>query len=251
MDDDWNKIVVDMTKAPKTPFRNLRLFWHRLMRRKVTTLDGLRLVCDPDLVHRDVAKSIIKGSYEAPERVLVRAALRPGDKVVEVGTGVGVVSLLCNHLAGSGNVTSFEANPALEPIIQKNFALNGMVPRLRLLAVTVTVDGAPISFFRNENVVSSSIFDRGLEAQKVTVESVPIDQALAENKATVLVMDVEGAEIDLLRAADLSGLREIIVETHPHIVGEAATQAMIDDICARGFTDAGRIHKNIRLSRVA
>ncbi len=123
-----------------------------------------------------------------------------------------------------------------------------MVSRLRLRAVTV--DGAPISFFRNENVVSSSIYDRGLTAQKVTVESVPINQVLAEDRATVLVMDVEGAEIDLLRAADLSGLREIIVELHPHIVGEEATRAMIDDICARGFIDAGRIHKNIRLSRV-
>ncbi|MCB6178831.1 FkbM family methyltransferase [Rhodobacter sp. Har01] len=234
-------------EAPKSPLRSLRLFWHRLAGRKTTTLDGLRLVCDPAKMHRSVATAIIKGSYEAPERVLVRAALRPGDKVVEVGTGVGVVSLLCNKLAGAGNVTSFEANAALEPVIRENFALNGMEPRLRLRAVTV--DGAPISFFRNENVVSSSIYDRGLQAQKVTVESDAIDRVLKDEQATVLVMDVEGAEIDLLQAANLSGLREIIVELHPHIVGEAATRAMIDSVCARGFRDAGRIHKNIRLSR--
>ena len=245
---EWDEMMADVLTAPKPPFCNLRLLWHRMIGRKVTKLDGLRLVCDPALVRRSVSTAIIKGSYEAPERVLVRAALRPGDKVVEVGTGVGVVSLLCNHLAGAGNVTSFEANSALEPIIQKNFSLNGMTPRLRLRAVTV--DGLPISFYQNENVVSSSIYDRGLEAEKTTVESDPIDQVLADERATVLVMDVEGAEIDLLRAADLSGLREIIVELHPHIVGEEATRAMIDDVCARGFVDAGRIRKNVRLSRV-
>ncbi len=239
----------DTPKAPKLPFRTLRLWLHRLTGRKTTTLDGLRLICDPSRVHRSVATAIIKGSYEAPERVLVRAALRPGDKVVEVGTGVGVVSLLCNRLAGPGNVTSFEANAALEPVIRDNFALNGLEPRLRLRAVTV--DGTPISFFRNENVVSSSIYDRGLAAQKVTVESEPINRVLAEEQATVLVMDVEGAEIDLLGRADLSGLREIIVELHPHIVGDTATEAMIASICAQGFADTGRIHKNIRLSRVS
>lgn len=237
------------TEAPKSPLRTLRLFWHRLTGRKVTTLDGLRLICDTAKVHRAVATAIIKGSYEAPERVLVRAALRAGDKVVEVGTGVGVVSLLCNRLAGAGNVLSYEANTALEPVIRENFALNGLEPRLRLRAVTL--DGAPITFYRNDNVVSSSIYDRGLKAQTITVESDPIDRVLADEGADVLVMDVEGAEIDLLGRTNLTGLREIIVELHPHIVGEAATEAMIAGICAQGFVDAGRIHKNIRLSRVA
>ncbi|GAA0309535.1 FkbM family methyltransferase [Rhodovulum strictum] len=235
--------------APKSPFRSLRLAWHRITGRKTTTLDGLRLVCDPARVHRSVATAIIKGSYEAPERCLVRAALRRGDKVVEIGAGVGVVSLLCNRLAGVGNVTSFEANAALEPVIVENFALNNITPRLRLRAVTV--DGAPITFFRNENVVSSSVYDRGLQAQQVTVPSDPINRVLMDEGATVLVMDVEGAEIDLLRAADLSGLREVIVELHPHIVGDAPTQAMIDDVCARGFAVVGRIQKNIRFSRVS
>lgn len=238
-----------MAYKSRSLFRGPRLALHRLLGRKTTMLDGLRLICDPAKIHRSVATAIIKGDYELPERELVRAAVRPGDRVVEVGTGVGVVSLLCNRLAGAGNVTSYEANAALEPVIRENFALNGLQPRLRLRAVTV--DGSPISFYRNANVVSSSIYDRGLEAEQVTVESEPIDGVLAQERATVLVMDVEGAEIALLKSADLSGLREIIVELHPHIVGEEATEAMLDDLRAKGFVDAGRIHKNIRLTRAA
>jgi FkbM family methyltransferase len=237
-----------MKQDPKSPFRGLRLIGHRLLGRKTTTLDGIHLLCDARRIPRSVATAIIKGTYELPERQLVRAAVRPGDRVVEVGTGVGVVSLLCNRLAGAGNVLSYEANAALEPAITENFALNGLTPRLRLRAVTV--DGAPISFFRNDNIVSSSIYDRGLAALKVVVESDPIDKVLSEENADVLVMDVEGAELDLLGAADLSRLREIIVELHPHIVGDAATEAMIADICARSFVETGRVHKNIRLSRV-
>jgi len=236
-----------MTGKKKSPLRGPRLLWHRLTGAKVTTLDGVRLICDPGKLHRSVATAIIKGSYEQPERILVRDAIRTGDKVVEIGTGVGAVSLLCNKLAGVGNVTSFEANAALEPIIRENFALNGLEPRLNLRAVTV--DGQPITFFRDPKVVSSSVIDLGLKTDTVIVESLPINQVLAENAAAVLVMDVEGAEIELLGAADLSGLREIVVELHPHIVGEDATETMIAAIKSRGFVETGRIHKNIRLPR--
>ena len=237
-----------MTRPSKSPLRGLRLVAHRLFRRKTATLDGLTLISDPRQVPRSVSTAIIKGSYEAPERALVRAAVRPGDRVVEVGTGVGAVSILCNRLAGDGNVLSYEANAALEPVIRANFALNDLTPRLRMRAVTV--DGAPITFFRNDNVISSSIYDRGLKAQQIVIESDPLDRVLAEESANVLVMDVEGAEIALLSQADLSGLREIIVELHPHIVGDAATVAMIASICARGFREAARLQKNIRLSRL-
>ncbi|MGE3871017.1 MAG: FkbM family methyltransferase [Pseudorhodoplanes sp.] len=236
-----------MTAPGKSPFRGLRLLMHRVLGRKTTVIDGLTVTCDPERVPRSVATALIKGSYEAPERQLVRDAIRPGDRVVEIGTGVGVVSLLCNRLAGSGNVLSFEANAALEPVIRENFGLNGMTPRLRLKAVTT--DGAPIRFFRNANVVSSSIHDRGLDAEVVEVESEAIDRVLTDEEASVLVIDVEGAEIALLASDGVGRLREIIVETHSHIVGETATEAMIANLVSRGFVETGRIHKNLRLTR--
>lgn len=235
-----------MSRA-KSPFRGLKLGLHRLLGRTTTQLDGLTVSCDPALIPRSVVTALVKGSYEAPERELVAQAIRPGDKVVEIGTGVGVVSLLCNRLAGPGNVLSFEANAALEPAIRANFALNRMQPRLRLRAVTA--DGAPISFFRNDNIVSSSVYDRGLTAERVIVESDALDRVLADEAASVLVIDVEGAELALLACAGVSRLREIIVETHSHIVGEAETAAMIAGLLARGFVETGRIHKNIRLTR--
>ena len=208
----------------------------------------MRVVCDPEKVPRSVASALIKGNYEAPERKLVRMAVRPGDRVVDIGSGVGVVSLLCARLAGAGNVVSYEANAGLEAIIRENFALNNLTPRLRLRAVTK--HGGQVSFFRNANVVSSSMIDRGLEAQQVFVESDPINRILAEDRANVLVMDVEGGEVDLLHAADLSGVRDIVLELHPHIVGESATQNLIEYLCSLGFTLVASIHKNISLTRV-
>ena len=228
-------------------FRSLRYAIHRAFGLKTTRIDGVTVICDPAKVNPDVARAIIRGTYELAERVLARAAIRPGDRVLEIGTGVGVVGLLCTQFAGAGNVTSYEANAALAPTIRENFALNGLTPNLRLKAVTAS--GGPVTFYRNANVVSSSMVDRKLAADQITVDSDPINQALQETGAAVIVMDVEGAEIELLAVADLAGVREIIVEVHPHIMGEAPTEAMIEDLGKRGFAVTQRQHKTVWLSR--
>lgn len=226
--------------------RNLRYHLHRVMGRKTTRLDGMTLSIG-DGVSDALAREIVRGGYEKAERELARKAIRPGDNVLEIGAGMGIVGLMCAQLAGPGRVTSYEANATLEPLIRHNFALNGLSPDLVLKAVTV--DGGPISFYRNDNVVSSSLYDRKMDAQKIEVASDPIDAALRARRADVVVMDVEGAEIDLLPAADLTGVREIIVEVHPHIVGEDRIQAMLAALAAKGFARRVRQHKTEWLSR--
>lgn len=228
--------------------RSVRYFLHRLLGRKTTHLDGMILLCDPDRVNRSLAREIIKGRYELAERTLAKSAIRNGDRVLEVGTGLGVVGVLCSRLAGAGNVTCYEANPALEDAIRENFALNGLTPKIVIKAVTV--DGNPITFFQNTNVVSSSIFDRGLPTQKITVPSDSINAAISQSLANIIVMDVEGGEIDLLGAADLALVREIIVEVHPHIVGVPAIEIMIEGLIRSGFSVKERLHKTVWLSRV-
>ncbi len=231
----------------KPPFRTLRLMAHRLLRSKTATLADVRLTTDTGLVPRSLATAIFKGTYELAERRLVTRALRPGDRVLEIGTGLGFVSLLCARIAGADNVLSYEANPALEPIIRANHALNNMTPTLRMKAVTR--DGAPVTFHQNDNVVSSSILERGLEAKKIEVPSDAFDAALAEHRPDVIVMDIEGGEMDVLADTALNGVRALVIELHPHIVGEEATAALLSSLAERGFVQEAREHKNVLLTR--
>lgn len=227
--------------------RSLRYLFHRVFRLKTTTLDGIRLSCDRSMIERTVAGGIIRGGYEEAERKLAREAIRKGDWILEIGAGVGAVGIVCCKLAGNGQVTSYEANPYLEPVIRHNFALNGLEPNLVLKAVSV--DGGPITFFRSDNIVSSSVFDRNLKGEEMTVDSVSMNQAISHSRAQVIVMDVEGAEVELLAAADLSGVREIIVEVHPHVVGAEAIERMAQNLCGEGFIRKGKRHKTEWFSR--
>lgn len=233
------------TISPRKIAANIRRVWHRTVGTQTYELSGVRLRCGPNDLPRFVRGEIFKGTYEAAEARLVRRVVRPGTRVVEFGTGIGFISILCSQLAGQGNVRSYEANPHMEPVIRANYMLNGMEPDLVMRAVTV--DGSPISFFRDDNILSSSTFDRDRQAQRIEVESDSIRAVLAEAGPEVVVMDIEGAETDVLAAASLAqtNVRALIIELHPHIVGENAVGAMIAKLHDDGFAVAAGEGKTV------
>ncbi|MBF9030148.1 FkbM family methyltransferase [Rhodobacterales bacterium HKCCE3408] len=229
------------------PFRNLFLHWHRLMGTSVARMDGVRISTDRKTTPKLVRDLIFKDTYEDAERELLARCLRAGDRVLEVGGGIGLIGLVAAKIAGAGRVVSYEANPVLRQIIEANYALNDVSPELRMKAVTT--DGAPATFHVSDNVVSSSLRERSEATRAVTVESDALADVLAEVKPDVLVMDVEGAEVDLLPSADLSGLRAIVVELHPHVVGEAATEALVAELTAQGFVKTAGARTNVLMER--
>lgn len=229
------------------PFRNIRRKWHLSLGTRHYTHWGVKLNTGPQDIPPSVRSHVFKGGYEAVEAELVSAILAPGDRVLEVGTGIGFVSILCSKLAGEGRVTSYEANPALEPTIRANYALNGLNPDLRMRAVTV--GGSPISFFANDNILSSSLIDRKLSETEITVDSDAMSDVMEEIGPDVIVMDVEGAETDLLPAADLSGVRAMIVEVHPHITGADAIAEMDAALAGQGLVPTQKRHKTVLYTR--
>lgn len=222
--------------------RLLRKLGRRIFHPKVVTLMGVRLWAVGPGVSRQVMHGLYRETYEEPESLLLRDLLIPSDRVLEVGGGVGFISLLCANIVGSDRVLTYEANAAMGDVIRRNFALNGIESNLRNRAITVS--GGPTTFFVSDNIVSSSLFQRagGVPA---TVESDSLESVLAEWKPSVLVMDIEGAEVNLLCSSHLSGIRAVMLETHPHITGEAAVAGLRAHLVSLGFREARSVHKSV------
>ncbi|KAB2660451.1 MAG: hypothetical protein DVB32_05290 [Verrucomicrobia bacterium] len=148
-----------------SPFRNLKKGIRRLLKAETVTIDGVTATTDPKWVSKAVRNGLFKETYEEPERILTRGALTKGDRVLEVGGGVGFVSLICAKICGAENVLTYEANPSMQAVIKKNFELNGLTPQLRSKAITS--DGGEATFFISDNIISSSLYEReGGKAQK-------------------------------------------------------------------------------------
>jgi FkbM family methyltransferase len=229
--------------------KSLRRHYLKLTNAKTVRIDGVLLACGSEDVPAGVREDLFRNTYEDTERKLLLQVLQPGMKVVEIGAGIGFIGLLASRIVGDSNVWSYEANPSLEPIIRGNYDLNGLTPTLTMKAVTR--DGSPITFFRSDNIVSSSVFDRARGDKQITVESVAFDDIMSELHPDVVIMDVEGAEIELLASQMRQEIRHLIVEMHAHIVGQQKIDGLVSHLEQEGFKLEARNRKTLHLKRVA
>jgi FkbM family methyltransferase len=226
--------------------RNVRKGFRRLFNVKTVTLDGIVVSTELATIGKRVREGLFKGTYEEPERILIRQALSADDRVLEIGGGIGFVSLLCGKICGPANVLTYEANPRMAETIQQNYALNGYAPALRARAITAC--DREVTFFVNDNVISSSLHARN-EGRAQTVAADPLDEVIAEWKPTAIVMDIEGAETSILPASNLNGVTKLILEMHPHIVNAAEIAKMRTHLENLGFREERAIGKSAFFSR--
>ena len=195
------------------------------------TLAGVRLNLhglDPA-----VRAAIVDGRYEAPELHALNLALRPGDTVLELGTGLGLLSTVCAQRIGSARVHTFEANPALEPRIRETWALNGVAPTLTL--AMLGEQAGVHDFHVHEAFWSSSATDAVGSVRTVSVPVRPLNEEIRRIDPDVLVMDIEGGEAELLRFADLHRIQRIVAEFHERMLGRVAIDAMLTRLYGLGF----------------
>jgi len=204
----------------------------RKIRPETVVVSGIRVSSSLDDIPADIRKQLYKNDYEKGELTLVRKALRPDDRVLEVGAGIGFISVACAKVCGPDKVISYEPNPAMKRVIEKNYKLNAVQPTLR--NKVLATEAGTVEFFFSDNVLSSSLIDRK-HGGRSAVEADAIDAVVAEYRPTAIVMDVEGAEIDLLRACDLAGVNKIVIEMHPHIVGQDKIDALSEYLAGQGL----------------
>jgi FkbM family methyltransferase len=202
-----------------------------------TTLDGVRL--DLSTLSLKVRNRILMGIYEAHEKQMCQEYLAPDDAVVEIGSAIGFVGLICQKVIGIQRYFSFEANPATLEVMRRNYALNGLTPIAWNLAL-----GPQEGFVQLE--VSSDFWENsvfsaeqpGAPGELIKVAAAPLRRILelVEDPVNVLIIDVEGAEqfIDLDEIP--STVTKLIIELHPKVIGPRKTYDLISGLVQRGFS---------------
>ncbi len=198
---------------------------------------GLKIPSSPFL-DETIMNLIEQGDYENWEMDGALSVVRPEDRVLEMGAGLGIVSGVVALQNKPEAVLSFEANPNLIPHIRRLHALNGLSDRIEVRNAILSAnpkDPDSIPFHIDTSYLGSSVFDNaGGATTSVRVAKADFETVKQEFTPTVLVMDIEGAELDFLRHADLSGIRAIVIEFHRLIYGHKGSRA-----CKRILSKAG------------
>lgn len=163
----------------------------------------------------NIRQTIYVGDYESKEAKIVAEAIKPGDVVLELGTGVGFITTKVAKL-GAKQIYTFEANPTLRDIVLETFRLNGVQPELHSAILGKAAGSA--DFYVDKVFWSSSTVPRE-GATKVEVPVLSFNEFVGDKKPNILICDIEGGEADLFKFADLSSFERIIIELHPNEVG--------------------------------
>jgi len=205
----------------------------------VVTVEGIRMRIDPRMSPYQVQK-LLCGRHTRHERQLILSRLEPEDIVMELGGGIGMLSTACALKIGGDRVHCYEANPTLESLIRDNYALNGVSPHLKMCMLGDRHSSS--TFYASEHFARSSAYKLNSQgtttAYEVPVE--PLNDEIARIQPTVLIMDVQGSEGELLSFADLSKVRKLLVEMHSNILGISRVNALRRQLRNQGFLEIER-----------
>lgn len=213
-------------------------------------IDGVIVATDLAGITPKIRGSLYGGGYEKAERHFLKQVLRPGHRYMEIGCGLGVLSSLACQITGEKNVISYEAVPATVKLAETTFRLNNISPQLIPCAV-VGDDRSSIEVNSWDAFWSASVHQRaplGEAERSIMVPTRRFSSELQSVQPDVCLMDIEGAEIELVDDFFDSPPAWVILETHEKVVGTTKNQAMIEKLTATHFAIVGT-DQNVLLLR--
>jgi len=200
-------------------------------------VSGIVLPIDRSILSPQMELTLAAGRYERRERKLASRVVRDGDVVLELGAGLGFISSYLRKSTGVGKIVAVEANPRLIPYIQRVHAMNASTNIEVLNGVVVPDHAGPasFSFYCRRDFWASSLSDTSPYEAELQVKTHVLPDLLTTYRPDVLVMDIEGGEIELLSAKDLGSIRAAVIETHPYAYGAAGLAALESNLQRLGF----------------
>jgi FkbM family methyltransferase len=198
---------------------------------------GITIPLDETILSETLLQAIVSGKYEHKEAAELGRIVEQGERILEIGGGIGFISALCARNGKSEAIRVYEANPALIPFIHKVHEINHVTNVEVRNAVLLNSPGTETTdFYVRENFWASSLSPKPFGYKEVV--SVPVRSFNAEVeqfRPTMIICDIEGGEYDLFLNSNLSGIQKVYVEIHQRVLGRKGIKAVFDAFSARNF----------------
>ena len=197
---------------------------------------GVLIPDDPAVITPAIREAILRGRFEAEEASQIPSIVRPGDRVLEIGAGIGFISTLISRQRRVSRVVAVEANPHLIDYMARLHAANRVRKVRRVNAVLTNEPRASATFYlRRDFWMGSLAAAPNPYVGTVEVPTMNLDALLREEAIDLIVCDVEGAETVLFQGADLSGVDRIFLEMHDHVTGLSGVRGLFATLAGHGF----------------
>lgn len=158
--------------------------------------------------------NIYCGLHEFVDMAFLLHLLRPSDLFVDVGANIGSYTVLASAVCGARSI-AIEPDPGTMQSLKKNVAINDIGDRVKLIEAAAGASAGMVAFTIGQDS-TNHVADHG----KAATRQVPLrtlDEILAGEAPTLIKMDVEGYEAEVvsgaLDALGASSLMAVICET--------------------------------------
>jgi FkbM family methyltransferase len=198
-----------------------------------------------------VSAKLNAGTYEIREATAVLEKMKSHQRVLELGGGLGFMSTLVAKRLEPAAYTLVEADPRLIPIIKETHQLNN-VKGVLVHNCVATSNPELLSRGYCELQIASTFWGSSINAahlknaKKVRVEAVPLKTFLHSAIPDVLLVDIEGGEVDLFTEIDMPSVQLVIMELHPNVIGADGMSRIENEFARMGlhkdaYDDATRV----------
>lgn len=162
-----------------------------------------------------ITGNIYTGLHEFEEMGFLLHFLRPEDEFFDIGANVGSYTLLASSVCKSKSI-AFEPHPSTFEILKRNVELNKINHLVRLENKGVGKENKVLKFSSNEDTTNHIIAKDEESNQSIDVPIVPLNDYFPINRPTLIKIDVEGFETEVLSGASNilndPNLKAIIIE---------------------------------------
>ena len=206
--------------------------YRKLTRPEIINIGGIRIPVDEE-ASGGLLNAFYGGYYERDELRLVKCTLQPDDVVMELGTGIGLLSAYCAAKIGSERVFTYEANPSLKDKIRSTYRLNHVSPSVEFCILGDRCGEQ--TFYPSKNFWASSTIQRNSRNHAIRVPMKSFNEETRRINPTFLIMDIEGGEYELMQYADLHNIRNVLMELHRGFIGEEKADFVLSALQKSGF----------------
>lgn len=155
---------------------------------------------------------IVDGSYSADVIRLLPEALAPGDRVLVIGAGLGVVSTLIAKSGLAERIVAIEPNVELIPYIEHVKELNDTPEIETVCGVLAHGRRGTVPFFVDSDLRNSALTPNQDSWRRVMrVPFLDMNLILAEERISLIVSDVPSIETPLFTGAELSRVPRLLM----------------------------------------
>ncbi|MEO0401714.1 MAG: FkbM family methyltransferase [Pseudomonadota bacterium] len=186
------------------------------------------------------------GDYERDLTAAALKATREGDRVLDLGCGLGFVSGMIAKRRNIASIDAYDGNATLLTYAEAMLATNG-IQNVTLTHGVLGKRKSSVPFhIRAPFAASSLLAVDGDTAEEVKVDMHNVKTVLSAVKPTVIICDIEGGEADLLDGVTLKDVRHVVVKLHPTHIGHDGVRTVFDALSKAGLAydprvSAGRI----------